>query len=245
MPKTSLWLSSVAAGALALTAVAPVTPAHAQWTVIDPTNLVQNLLQVKHAIEQVTLLTSQLEAQARMLASSPFDQANEIRAALEEIDGLVSEIRGISAEAGRLRDQFESLYPGDLSARTLMDMVGDAESRVEATRDTVADTLAIAAEIEARRGDRSGRMSGALAASRGAEGQTSAIQATNQAIGALSEQLESLEALMAAQTRMAGAEAAARAAREAQSRETHDRNWRREATEVPPPDFDPLPNARR
>lgn len=242
--QTSLWLSSVAAGALALTAIAPIAPANA-ITVIDPSNLVQNLLQVKHAIEQVTLLTSQLEAQARMLASSPFDQANEIRAALDEIDGLVSEIRGISAEAERLRDQFESLYPGDLSARTLMDMVGDAEARVQATRDTVADTLAIAAEIEARRGDRSGRMSGALAASRGAEGQTSAIQATNQAIGALSEQLESLEALMAAQTRMAGAEAAARAAREAQSRESHDRNWRREATEVPPPDFDPLPNARR
>ena len=245
MPKTSLWLSSVAAGALALTALAPAQPAHAQMAVIDPTNLVQNLLQVKHAIEQVTLLTSQLEAQARMLASSPFDQANEIRAALDDIDGLVSGIRGISAEAGRLRDQLETLYPGDLSGRTLMDMVSDAQSRVEATRDTVADSLAIAAEIEARRDDRAGRMSGALAASRGAEGQTSAIQATNQAIGALSEQLEGLEALMAAQTRMAGAEAAARVAREAQSRETHDRNWRREATEVPPPDFDPLPNARR
>ncbi len=245
MSKTPLWLSSVAAAALALTAIVPARPAHAQMAVIDPTNLVQNLLQVKHAIEQVTLLTSQLEAQARMLAASPFDQANEIRAALDDIDGLVSEIRGISAEAGRLRDQFEALYPGDLSARSLTDMVGDAESRVEATRDTVADTLAIAAEIESRRGDRAGRMSGALAASRGAEGQTGAIQATNQAIGALSEQLESLEALLAAQTRMAGAEAAARAAREAQSRETRDRNWRREAGEVPPPDFDPLPNARR
>jgi P-type conjugative transfer protein TrbJ len=245
MPKTSLWLSSVAAGALALTAVAPATPAHAQLTVIDPTNLVQNLLQVKHAIEQVTLLTSQLEAQARMLASSPFDQANEIRAALDDINGLVSEIRGISAEAGRLRDQLESLYPGDLSGKTLMDMVTDAQSRVEATRDTVADSLAIAAEIESRRGDRAGRMGGALAASRSAEGQTGAIQATNQAIGALSEQLESLEALMAAQTRMAGAEAAARAAREAQSREVHDRNWSRPAGEVPPPNFDPLPNARR
>ncbi|HCK83795.1 MAG TPA: hypothetical protein DHW63_04540 [Hyphomonadaceae bacterium] len=245
MPKTSLWLSSVAAGALALTTIAPVQSAHAQMAVIDPTNLVQNLLQVKHAIEQVTLLTSQLEAQARMLASSPFDQSNEIRAALDDINSLVSGIQGISAEAGRLRDQLESLYPGDLSGRTLMDMVTDAESRVEATRDTVADTLAIAAEIEARRGDRSGRMSGALAASRGAEGQTGAIQATNQAIGALSEQLESLEALLAAQTRMAGAEAAARAAREAQSRETHERMWGREAGEVPPPDFDPLPNARR
>lgn len=245
MPKTSLWLSNVAAAALALAAVAPARPAHAQMAVIDPTNLVQNLLQVKHAIEQVTLLTSQLEAQARMLASSPFDQANEIRAALDDINGLVSEIQGISAEAGRLRNQIEALYPGDLSGRTLMDMVGDAQSRVEATRDTVADTLSIAAEIEARRGDRAGRMSGALAASRGAEGQTSAIQATNQAIGALSEQLESLEALLAAQTRMAGAEAAARAAREAQSRETHDRNWRRESGDVPPPDFDPLPNARR
>ena len=236
--------SSAAALALALAPLGLASPASAQVVVYDPANVVQSIEQVRQAIQQVTLLTQQLEAQARMLAQSPFDQAAEIRAAIDELNGLAADVRGIASEAQRLRQQFETLYPDDLSARALVDMVRDAETRIATTRDTVEDTLRLSAEVEARRGASADRMRGALAASRTAQGQTGAIQATTQAIGALSEQLSTLEALLAAQARMAGAEAAARAQREAQSRETRTRLWDRQADRPPPPAFDPLPNAR-
>lgn len=236
--------SSAAAVALALAQLGAVPPASAQVVVYDPANVVQSIEQVRQAIQQVTLLTQQLEAQARMLAQSPFDQAADIRAAIDELNGLAADVRGIASEAQRLRQQFETLYPDDLSARALVDMVRDAETRIATTRDTVEDTLRLSAEVEARRGASADRMRGALAASRTAQGQTGAIQATTQAIGALSEQLSTLEALLAAQARMAGAEAAARAQREAQSRETRTRLWDRPADRPPPPTFNPLPNAR-
>ena len=236
--------NSAAALALAVASLGAAAPARAQVVVYDPANVVQSIEQVRQAVQQVTLLTQQLEAQARMLAQSPFDQAAEIRAAIDELNGLAADVRGIASEAQRLRQQFETLYPDDLSARALVDMVRDAETRIATTRDTVEDTLRLSAEVEARRGASADRMHGALAASRTAQGQTGAIQATTQAIGALSEQISTLEALLAAQARMAGAEAAARAQREAQSRETRARLWDRPADRPPPPAFDPLPNAR-
>ena len=232
------------AAALVLALAVSMQPASAQVIVYDPANVAQSIEQVRQAIQPVTLLTQQLEAQARMLAQSPFDQAAQIRAAIDELNGLAADVRGIASEAQRLRQQFETLYPDDLSARALVDMVADAETRIATTRDTVEDTLRLSAEVEARRGASADRMRGALAASRTAQGQTGAIQATTQAIGALSEQLSTLEALLAAQARMAGAEAAARAQREAQSRETRSRLWDRPADRPPPPAFTPLPNAR-
>jgi P-type conjugative transfer protein TrbJ len=236
--------NSALALVLAAAPFAAAPPASAQLVVYDPANMVQSIEQVRQAIQQVTLLTQQLEAQARMLAQSPFDQAAEIRAAIDELNGLAADVRGIASEAARLRQQFEALYPNDLSARALTDLVRDAETRITTTRDTVEDTLRLSAEVEARRGASADRMRGALAASRTAQGQTGAIQATTQAIGALSEQLSTMEALLAAQARMAGAEAAARAQREAQSRETRTRLWERPADRPPPPPFNPLPNAR-
>jgi len=232
------------AATLVLALAVSMQPASAQVVVYDPANVAQSIEQVRQAIQQVTLLTQQLQAQARMLAQSPFDQAAEIRAAIDELNALAADVRGIASEARRLRQQFETLYPDDLSARALVDMVADAETRIATTRDTVEDTLRLSAEVEARRGASADRMRGALAASRTAQGQTGAIQATTQAIGALSEQLSTLEALLAAQARMAGAEAAARAQREAQSRETRTRLWDRPAEAPPPPTFNPLPNAR-
>ena len=87
-------------------------------------------------------------------------------------------------------------------------------------------------------------MAGAMAASRAAEGETGAIQSSVQALGVLSEQLEGLQTMMAAQSRLAAQEAASRAAERQQAVDAHRRNWARSATKIPPPKFNPLPNAR-
>lgn len=231
-----------AAAAIALTLA---SPASAQIAVIDPSNLAQAVEQVRHALTQIRLLTDQLNQQARMLAQLPYDHTAELRAALDELNGLAEDVRGIKADAQALASQIEDLYPRDLTARSLLDMATDADRRISATQDTVEDSLRIAAQVEARRGGATGRMQGALAASRGAEGQTSAIQATTQAIGALSEQLGSVETLLAAQLRMAGASQADAAARAAAARETRRRLYAREPDAPPPPTFNPLPAAKQ
>ena len=46
-------------------------PAQAQMTVIDPTNLAQNLLQVARALEQINNQIRQIEQQAQMLRAKP------------------------------------------------------------------------------------------------------------------------------------------------------------------------------
>lgn len=240
MSRRSSLLAAVAAISLSLAA-----PASAQMPVIDPSNLAQAVEQVRHALTQIRLLTDQLNQQAKMLAQLPYDHTADLRAALDELNGLAQDVRGIKADAQALASQFEALYPRDLSARSLLEMATDADRRIGATQDTVEDSLRIAAQIEARRGAAAGRMQGALSASRTAEGQTGAIQATTQAIGALSEQLSSVETLLAAQLRMAGAAQADAAARASAARETRRRLYARDAAPPPPPTFNPLPAAKQ
>lgn len=239
MSQRNRLLAAAAAIALSLAA-----PASAQITVIDPSNLAQAVEQVRHALTQIRVLTDQLNQQAKMLAQLPYDHTAELRAALDELNSLAEDVRGIKADAQALATQIEDLYPRDLTARSLLDMATDADRRISATQDTVEDSLRIAAQVEARRSGAAGRMQGAVAASRGAEGQTSAIQATTQAIGALSEQLGSVETLLAAQLRMAGAAQADAAARAAAARETRRRLYAREAEAPPAPTFNPLPAAK-
>lgn len=239
MSQRNRLLAAAAAIALSLAA-----PASAQITVIDPSNLAQAVEQVRHALTQIRVLTDQLNQQAKMLAQLPYDHTAELRAALDELNSLAEDVRGIKADAQALATQIEDLYPRDLTARSLLDMATDADRRISATQDTVEDSLRIAAQVEARRSGAAGRMQGAVAASRGAEGQTSAIQATTQAIGALSEQLGSVETLLAAQLRMAGAAQADAAARAAAARETRRRLYAREAKAPPAPTFNPLPAAK-
>ncbi len=238
-------VGAASAFALLVGGSALIVPQQAVAAIVyDPTNHIQNVLTAARALEQIRVQTEQLTAQIRSLAQSPYDHMAQIGDAMRALNELNSQARGLASTVRGLDRQFEDLYPSNLTARTAMQRLEAASRRIEMSRQTAQDLARTAASVESSRAGRTSRMAGAMAASRAAEGETGAIQSSVQALGVLSEQLENLQTMMAAQSRLAAQEAAARAAERQQAVDAHRRNWARSATKVPPPKFNPLPNAR-
>lgn len=242
--KTRL-VGAASAFAILVSGSTPMVPQHAAAAIVyDPTNHIQNVLTAARALEQIRVQTEQLTAQIRSLAQSPYDHMAQIGDAMRALNELNNQARGLASTVRGLDRQFEDLYPSNLTARTAMQRLEAASRRIEMSRQTAQDLARTAASVESSRAGRTSRMAGAMAASRAAEGETGAIQSSVQALGVLSEQLEGLQTMMAAQSRLAAQEAASRAAERQQAVDAHRRNWARSATKVPPPKFNPLPNAR-
>ena len=106
------------------------------------------------------------------------------------------------------------------------------------------DTIPTAAELERLGAGRHDRLAGALNASEGAQGQTAAVQSTNQLLAVLAEDLAALRTLMLAQSRLMAEATAREAADRASSDEARRRRWAATGSTPPAPDFDPFSRAR-
>jgi type IV secretion system protein TrbJ len=222
-----------------------LTPTPVQAAIVfDPTNHVQNVLTAARALEQIRVQTEQLTAQIRSLSQNPYNHMGEIGRAMSALTELSDQARGLASSVQGLERQFEELYPDRPNARNAMERIMASTRRIEVARKTAQDAARVAASIDQGRAARSARMAGAMNAAQSADGQTSAIQSSVQALGVMSEQLEGLQALIASQTRLAAEESARRAAERQQAVDAHRRNWARPAAKPAAPKFNPLPNAR-
>src|SRR3546814_10913467 len=89
--------------AAAIAAMLCTATAHAQWVVVDPTNLVQNTLtairtlkQINNQIQQLQNEAQMLMNQARNLASLPSSVVNQLRANLATTERLIAQARGLA-----------------------------------------------------------------------------------------------------------------------------------------------------
>jgi type IV secretion system protein TrbJ len=202
------------------------------------------VLTAARALEQIRVQTEQLTAQIRSLSQNPYNHMGEIGRAMSALTELSDQARGLAGSVQGLERQFEELYPDRPNARNALERLMASARRIEVARQTAQDAARVAASIDQGRSARAARMAGAMTASQNAEGQTSAIQSSVQALGVMSEQLEGLQALIASQTRLAAEESARRIAERQQAVDAHKRNWARPASKPAPPKFNPLPNAR-
>jgi type IV secretion system protein TrbJ len=227
-------LLALGAATLALmvgvTASLPSTPAFAS-IVFDPTNHIQNVLTAARALEQIRVQTEQLTAQIRSLSQNPYNHMGEIGRAMSALTELSDQARGLAGSVQGLERQFEELYPDRPNARNALERLMASARRIEVARQTAQDAARLAASIDEGRSARTARMAGAMNASQNAEGQTSAIQS-------------SVQALFASQTRLAAEESARQIAERQQAVDAHRRNWARPAAKPAPPKFNPFPNAR-
>ncbi|KAF0180242.1 MAG: trbJ [Alphaproteobacteria bacterium] len=219
MPRTPNRLLAVAAFGVVLC----VGPAQAQLPVIDPANLAQSVIQAAHALEQIHNQVQQIEQQARMLAQNPLQLSPELSRSIGEARKLFDTARGIAFEVDRVSDDIRTLYPETWEKFDLAE-IGTrsdqwlAEDRASLERAMQAEAQAAAA-IDASRD----RIDRALAASAGAEGQTSAVQASNQLLGINAAQLAEIHTLLIAQSRALTTEKLERVAREERAREIQRR----------------------
>jgi P-type conjugative transfer protein TrbJ len=218
-------LALAAALAVALpNASAP--PASAQMAVIDPTNLVQNILTAARALEQISNQVTQIQQQAeslvneaRNLTSLPLSTLSTLQNQVQRTQQLLSQAQRIAFSVQQIEQQFGSQYSAiDMSAsdRAL------ADGALERWRNSVAafqDSLRIQAGVVGNIDGARNTMDQLVSASQNATGALQAAQAGNQLLALQSQQISDLTALMAAQARADSIEAARQAAAQAQARE--------------------------
>jgi P-type conjugative transfer protein TrbJ len=234
--KTRLLLNALLFGlsAPALTSLAPPL-AMAQIVVHDPSNHAENLLAAARMLEQIEHQIAALEQQAKMLASSRLQLSPELTRTIDEAEALFRRGEGLSHDIARIGGEIEALYPETWEDYQLAGVLSQSDRWAEESRRSLSRAMAAEAQAAARLGETRTRVESALAASQGAEGQTSAVQAGNQLLGLAASQLAGIEALMIAEGRALQAERMERLAREARAEEIRARAFPETRFEAPTP----------
>ncbi|EQB8041369.1 P-type conjugative transfer protein TrbJ [Aeromonas hydrophila] len=216
-------LLAVAVAAL----IGAVPVAQAQWVVIDPTNLAQNILTAAHTLEQINNQIKQLqnEAQslmneARNLASLPFNVVNRLRSNLDTTRQLIAQARGLAFDIQNMDQQFAQLYPEQYAATVSGNqMFQDAHQRWQNTLQGLQTAMRMQAQVSQNLNQDEGVLADLVDQSQSATGALQAMQATNQLLALQAKQSIQTQQLQLTQGRAASLELARQAAAVERGRE--------------------------
>ncbi|MFT3727841.1 MAG: hypothetical protein QM759_08470 [Terricaulis sp.] len=204
-----------ALGVASLMAFTPaLTPVASAITVFDPTNYAQNILQASRALEEIHNQIQQIEQQAHMLAQNPLQLSPELSQSVSKARELFSAAQGLSFEVNQLSGQLKTLYPNTFADFNLADVGSHTAQWL--SEDRAAVTRAMQAEAQAANNLQvtQTQIDRALQSSGAAQGQTGAVQASNQLLGVQASQLAQIQTLLMAQSRALNDERMERIARE-------------------------------
>lgn len=212
-------LGAGAVGSLACALIVPGAPAHAQFTVFDPSNYSQNLLTAARTLQQVNnqirSLQNQAQSlinQAKNLATIGFPEIQAITSTLQQIDQLMGQAQGIQFRVDGLDQQFRALFPQSFNqALTMNGQVVAARTRLEAEMAAYKQTMGVQAQVVENVQADAQTLNGIVSRSQSAEGALQAQQATNQLLALTAKQQFQIQNLMAAQYRAQTVEQARRA----------------------------------
>ena len=215
----------LAVAVAALIGAMPV--AQAQWVVIDPTNLAQNILTAARTLEQINNQIRQLqnEAQslmneARNLASLPFNVVNRLRANLDTTRQLIAQARGLAFDIQNMDQQFAQLYPEQYAASVSGNrMFQDAHQRWQNTLQGLQTAMRMQAQVSQNLNQDEGVLADLVDQSQSATGALQAMQATNQLLALQAKQSIQTQQLQLTQGRAASLELARQAAAVERGRE--------------------------
>ncbi len=214
--------------AVAVAALIGAVPiAQAQWVVIDPTNLAQNILTAAHTLEQINNQIRQLqnEAQslmneARNLASLPFNVVNRLRSNLDTTRQLIAQARGLAFDIQNMDQQFAQLYPEQYAASVSGNqMFQDAHQRWQNTLQGLQTAMRMQAQVSQNLNQDEGVLADLVDQSQSATGALQAMQATNQLLALQAKQSIQTQQLQLTQGRAASLELARQAAAVERGRE--------------------------
>lgn len=224
MKKTLLALA-----AAALWGALPI--AHAQWVVIDPTNLAQNIMTAANTLRQINNQITQLQNEAQMLmnqarnlAKLDFDVVNRLRSALATTERLIAEAQGLAYDVQNMDREFARLYPDQYAATVSGDrMAQDARQRWKHTLDGLHTAMRMQAQVSQNLASDEGVLTDLVSRSQSAPGALQAAQATNQLLALQAKQSIQAQQLQITQDRAASLELARQAAATERAREVRRR----------------------
>ena len=185
-----------------------VSTVHAQWVVIDPTNLVQNTLTAIRTLEQINNQIQQLQNEAQMLinqarnlASLPYSALQQLQQNVGRTQQLLQQAQSIAFDVGQIDQAFQQRYGNVALSATDAQLVADARARWETTVGSLQDALRVQAGVVGNIDTNRAEMSALVGQSQNATGALQATQAGNQLLALQSQQLSDMIALLSANGR--------------------------------------------
>lgn len=218
--------------AVATAALMSALPAaHAQWVVIDPTNLAQNLITAANTLEQINNQVKQLQNQAQSLTNQAknltgldFSALNELRAALSATNQLIQQAQGLAFNVQQMETQFQQLYPESFSATVSSgQMVLDARKRWTNSLDALRTATKVQSQAVQNFASDESTLTDLVNRSQSAVGALQATQATNQLLALQARQSIQAQQLQITQDRSAALEQARQVAVQERAREVRRR----------------------
>lgn len=212
-----------------LTALAP--GAHAQWVVIDPTNLVQNILTAARTLEQINNQIRQLQNEAQMLTNQArnltgldFSALAELRAALSATNQLIQQAQGLAFNVSQMESDFRRLYPDSYTAAISgTQMALDARTRWRNSLEALRTATKVQSQAVQNFASDERTLTDLVNRSQSAVGALQAMQATNQLLALQSRQAMQAQQLQITQDRAAALEQARQVAVQERAREVRRR----------------------
>lgn len=202
------YLAPLLIAVLATTAIIP--PAQAQWTVFDPQNYAQNLLEASRALQQINNQIQSLQNQALMLQNmasnlNPLKEVSQLSGmvtSLTQITNLMNQAQGIAFNVNSTMAAWSKAYPTSYPAGTgTTTLTGDAQQRWQNSMSAFQDTLKVQAQVVQNVQADTATLTNLTNASQNATGNLAVSQATNQLIALSTKQQLQIQSLMAAQYR--------------------------------------------
>jgi P-type conjugative transfer protein TrbJ len=202
------YLAPLLIAVLATTAIIP--PAQAQWTVFDPQNYAQNLLEASRALQQINNQIQALQNQALMLQNmasnlNPLKEVSQLSGmvtSLTQITNLMNQAQGIAFNVNSTMAAWSKAYPTSYPAGTgTTTLTADAQQRWQNSMSAFQDTLKVQAQVVQNVQADTATLTILTNASQNATGNLAVSQATNQLIALSTKQQLQIQSLMAAQYR--------------------------------------------
>jgi type IV secretion system protein TrbJ len=211
--------------------VGTMPAAQAQWVVIDPTNLVQNIMTAARALEQINNQIKQLQNEAQMLmndaknlTSLDFSALNQLRAALSATNRLLQQAQGLAFNLSQMETEFARLYPNAYSASTSgSQMSTDARTRWRNSLEALRTATQVQSQAVQNFASDEQTLTDLVNRSQSAVGALQATQATNQLLALLSRQTIQAQQLQITQDRATALEQARQVAVQERAREVRRR----------------------
>ena len=187
-----------------------VPSAEAQWTVFDPQNYAQNLLEAARALQQVNNQIQALQNQALMLQNMATDlnplkdvsQLSGMVTSLTQITTLMNQAQGIAFNVNSTMAAWSRAYPGAYPSGTgTATLTADAQQRWQNSMSAFQDTLKVQAQVVQNVRADTATLTSLTNLSQNATGNLAVSQATNQLIALSTKQQLQIQSLMAAQYR--------------------------------------------
>ena len=219
----------LAASAACLIATAPA--AYAQLVVIDPTNLVENILSAAYSLEQINNQVRQLQNEAQMLVngaknltSLDFSALSELRASLSATNQLIQQAQGLAFNVSQMETSFARLYPTTYRASaTGSQMASDARQRWQNSLEALRTATKIQSQAVQNFASDEQTLVDLVNHSQSAVGALQATQSTNQLLALQVRQAMQAQQLQITQDRAAALEQARQVAVQERAREVRRR----------------------